>query len=185
MDLNGRSRRRLLSATLALVAAQLPLSPRSYAASTTVGEEWLELINTHTSEAVRVQVREGSRFIGSSLERLAHLLRDHRSQQSHHMDPRLYVLLTSLAIEAGVPARYEVISGYRSPASNALLRKRSNGVAQRSLHMEGRAIDVRLAGLPLARLRDLALARAIGGVGYYPRSDFVHLDTGRVRSWQG
>ena len=81
---------------------------------------------------------------------------------------------------------YEIISGYRSPATNEKLRQTGGGgVARRSLHMDGRAIDVRLAGCRLSQLRDLALAMNAGGVGYYPTSAFVHLDTGRVRSWSG
>jgi len=78
---------------------------------------------------------------------------------------------------------FEIISGYRSPKTNAQLQMASSGVAEHSLHLEGRAIDVRLAGLATARLRDAALALGVGGVGYYPKSDFVHLDTGRVRRW--
>jgi hypothetical protein len=87
--------------------------------------------------------------------------------------------------DAGRPAHYEIISGYRSPESNAKMAAASSGVAKQSLHMQGRAIDVRLRGFPTAGLRDLALKAQKGGVGYYQRSDFVHLDTGRFRTWSG
>ena len=92
--------------------------------------------------------------------------------------------MTDLARECGVPAKYEVISGYRSPATNAKLRAAGHAVAEKSQHMEGHAMDVRLKGCSLTKLRDLALAAGRGGVGFYPRSNFVHIDTGRVRSWE-
>jgi uncharacterized protein YcbK (DUF882 family) len=116
--------------------------------------------------------------------RLQHLLRDYRLDEQHEMDPGLYQQLADLAVQAGCQARYEVISGYRSPATNQHLHNSGHAVAEHSLHMQGRAIDVRLRDCPLARLHELALAARRGGVGYYPRSNFVHLDTGRVRSWQ-
>jgi uncharacterized protein YcbK (DUF882 family) len=100
------------------------------------------------------------------------------------MDPKLYVLLSDLARTAGLEPRYEVISGYRSPATNAGLIARGHHVAKQSMHMQGRAMDVRLHGIELAAFRDLALAAKRGGVGFYPRSNFVHVDTGRVRTWQ-
>ena len=116
---------------------------------------------------------------------LQHLLRDHRNNQQHPMDVGLYDLLADLADRAGVEPRYEIISGYRSPQTNAALHERSSGVAVHSMHLEGRAIDVRLKGVDCARLASLALKQSRGGVGFYARSDFVHVDTGRIRSWQG
>lgn len=144
----------------------------------------LELTNIHTGEVVSVTFSDARALSADALARLQHLLRDYRRDEEHAMDPALYVLLSDLAREAGREPKYEVISGYRSPATNAQLREAGHAVAQRSQHMLGRAIDVRLKGCPLAKLRDLALAARRGGVGYYPRSDFVHIDTGRVRSWQ-
>jgi uncharacterized protein YcbK (DUF882 family) len=111
-------------------------------------------------------------------------LRDYRVDEEHDMDFDLFMQLTDLARECGVPAKFAVISGYRSPGTNAKLRAAGHAVAEHSQHMEGHAIDVRLEGCPLARLHELALAAGRGGVGYYPRSNFVHIDTGRVRSWQ-
>jgi uncharacterized protein YcbK (DUF882 family) len=101
------------------------------------------------------------------------------------MDRGLFPQLLALPRVLGVAARYEVISGYRSPQTNQALRAAGHGVAEHSLHLEGRAIDVRLVGVDCARLRDAALAATAGGVGYYAKSDFVHLDTGRVRTWAG
>lgn len=145
----------------------------------------LSLVSTHTGERLSVRYFSAGRYVPDALERLYRLLRDHRTGDVSPIDPRLFDQLHALASCAGCAPRYEIISGYRSPATNARLRAASSGVARRSLHMEGRAIDVRLPGVDCARLRDLALDMGAGGVGYYAKSDFVHLDTGRVRSWSG
>lgn len=146
---------------------------------------WLELFNTHTAEAISLAYRDARGFVAPALGKLNLLLRDHRVNEAAPIDPTLFDQLADLAEAAGVEPRYEIISGYRSPRTNAMLAGASHGVARRSLHMEGRAIDVRLKGVSCADLRDLALTAGRGGVGYYRRSDFVHLDTGRVRSWAG
>ena len=148
-------------------------------------ERWLELASTHTGESLAVAYRNASGFVTGALANLQHLLRDHRSGAQHPIDARLYDLLADLADAAGVDPRYEIISGYRSPASNARLHERSDGVAVKSLHLEGRAIDVRLRGVPTARLGAIAREAARGGVGTYGKSAFVHVDTGRVRAWYG
>lgn len=134
----------------------------------------------HTGESLAVAVA-GS----AGAAAVSHLLRDHRTGEEHAIDPALLTLLVAVAARCGCPPHFGVISGYRSPVTNAALRARSNGVSEHSLHMQGRAIDVRLEGCPLERLRDAGLALGGGGVGYYPGSRFVHLDTGRVRSWAG
>lgn len=144
----------------------------------------LELTNVHTGETVNVTFSDAHGISPDELARLRHVLRDYRRDEEHDMDPALFVMLSELAQEAGFEPKYEVISGYRSPATNEHLRTTGHAVAEHSMHMEGRAMDVRLKGCPLSRLRDLALAARRGGVGYYPRSGFVHIDTGRVRSWQ-
>lgn len=146
---------------------------------------WVELFNTHTAETLRVAYRSATGFVPAALERLQWVLRDHRANESAPMDPQLFDQLAALAAAAGVEPRYQIISGYRSPLTNARLASAGRGVATRSLHMQGKAIDVRLHGVPCGALRDLALSAAQGGVGYYPKSDFVHLDTGRVRAWAG
>jgi uncharacterized protein YcbK (DUF882 family) len=160
-----------------------PASAASQALS--AAERWIELVNTHTSEVVSVAFANTSGFVPTALQRLQHLLRDYRVDEQHAMDPGLYLQLADLAHAAGREPRFEVISGYRSPTTNAMLRTRGHGVAEHSLHLQGRAIDVRLKGCKCSTLRDLALSAGRGGVGYYARSDFVHIDTGRVRSWQG
>lgn len=149
-------------------------------------ERYLELHNTHTSETVSVVYRRGDEYLPRAVESLRQVMRDHRSNTAHDIDLPLYDQLHDLAIAARCDPRFEIISGYRSPESNAGMAARpGSGVARHSLHMEGRAIDVRMHGCDCSALRDLALAAAQGGVGYYRRSDFVHIDTGRFRTWNG
>jgi uncharacterized protein YcbK (DUF882 family) len=149
-------------------------------------ERSLELHNTHTGETVSVVYRRGDEYATRAVESLRHVMRDYRSGDAHDIDLALYDQLHDLARAAHCDARFEIISGYRSPESNAAMAARpGSGVAKHSLHMEGRAIDVRLHGCSCADLRDLALAAKQGGVGYYRRSDFVHVDTGRFRTWNG
>ncbi len=143
----------------------------------------LVLRNTHTGEELDTTYRVAGQLQPFEAGRLDWIFRDHRAGSVLPIDARLFDLLHELAASAGVEPRYEIISGYRSPATNAMLVKASDGVSSRSLHMEGKAIDIRLVGFPLAKLRDLALAKGVGGVGYYPGPDFVHLDVGRVRRW--
>lgn len=145
----------------------------------------ISMVSTHTGEHLEVRYFEDGAYLPGALTRLNRVLRDHRSGDVAAIDPRLFDQMHALAACAGCAPHFEIISGYRSPATNEKLQQASSGVAKRSLHMDGRAIDVRLKGLPAARLRDLALALQAGGVGYYAKSDFVHLDTGRVRSWTG
>ena len=143
----------------------------------------LELFNTHTAETLRVVYRSATGFVPDSLAKLQWLLRDHRANESAPMDPLLFDQLAALAAAAGVEPRYQIISGYRSPHTNAKLASAGRGVATRSLHMTGQAIDIRLADVPLGTLRSASLSLRAGGVGFYPKSNFVHVDTGRVRAW--
>ena len=151
-----------------------------------VPQRSIELFNTHTNESVSVLFKRGTEYDADALAKLKHLLRDHRNGESHDMDPRLYDQLHDLALAAHCEPHYEIISGYRSPESNDKMSSRpGSGVAKKSLHMQGRALDVRLKNFSCADLRDLALAAKQGGVGYYQRSDFVHIDTGAFRTWVG
>jgi uncharacterized protein YcbK (DUF882 family) len=146
----------------------------------------IELYNTHTRETVSVVFKRGNDFDPAALTTLRNVLRDHRNDESHDMDPRLFDQLYDLALAAQCEPHYEIISGYRSPESNdQMSAKPGSGVAKKSLHMQGRAMDVRLRGFPCEKLRDLALAARAGGVGYYQRSNFVHIDTGSFRTWNG
>ena len=115
---------------------------------------------------------------------LERFLRDHRTGDVHHFDPRLFDVLHDLLISVGDPeAEINVICGYRTPWSNRFLRRRSSAVAKHSLHMKAMAIDIRVPGVETSRLRDAALALHRGGVGYYHREDFIHVDVGRIRRW--
>jgi len=143
----------------------------------------LSLTNLHTGEVLTVSFEHEPD--AAMQARLQHQLRDYRVNEAHAMDTALYGLLCELAQAAGYPAHYEIISGYRSPQTNKKLHDAGHAVAEHSQHMEGHAIDVRLVGCDLTRLRDVALAAKRGGVGFYPSSNFVHVDTGRVRTWVG
>jgi uncharacterized protein YcbK (DUF882 family) len=173
-------------ACVLLAGAPLTGAEPAPARSTPLEERTIELFNTHTRETVRVVYKRGEDYVPDALARLSRVLIDHRSGEVHEIDPHLFDQLTDLAAAAGVEPSYEIISGYRSPESNSkMAAKPGSGVSKRSLHMEGRAIDVRLKGVSVERLRDLALAAKRGGVGYYQRSQFVHIDTGSFRTWIG
>ena len=143
----------------------------------------LSFVHTHTGEALTLTYAELGGYIASALQRVNLLLRDFRTEEIHPIDPALLDLLYAVATSTATNEPFHVISGYRSPRTNALLRMRSEGVARASLHMQGRAIDIRLPDVPLRTLREAAIDLRLGGVGYYRRSDFVHVDTGRVRIW--
>jgi len=161
----------LLAASVPAVAATRP--------------DRLSLRNLHTDETLDVVFRKGNRYDETALAALDHILRDWRRDEVLPLDPKLYDMMATIAARIGQPPRFEIISGYRSPETNAMLRSKGGGAAKRSLHMVGRAIDLRLEGTRLATLRDTAIALGQGGVGYYPRSAFVHIDTGKVRRWGG
>ncbi|MGE0743033.1 MAG: DUF882 domain-containing protein [Hyphomonadaceae bacterium] len=143
----------------------------------------LSFINTHTGETFSDAYWEGGAYVPDALAAINTVMRDHRSGETHAIDTRLLDQLSTLraAVESSAP--YQIISGYRSPVTNAALRENSSGVASRSLHMDGRAIDIRVRGVDTAQLRNAAIAMQAGGVGYYQASDFIHIDTGRVRRW--
>jgi uncharacterized protein YcbK (DUF882 family) len=167
------------SVAAALPALALPRVLLADAPATRV----LSFVHTHTGERLTVEYCRAGRYVPDALAALNRVLRDFRTGEVHAIDPGVFDLLHELARATGTGRPYQVISGYRSPATNAALRQRSEGVAARSLHMTGQAIDIRVADVPLVRLRDAALSLRRGGVGYYPASDFLHVDTGRVRSW--
>jgi len=144
----------------------------------------LRLFHTHTGERLDIVYRRGEQYVPEALTRLDEYLRDHRTGDIHHYDPRVFDLLHDLTAKLGEPqSEIDVVGGYRSPWSNEFLRTHGHGVALHSLHMEAMAIDIRIPGVKTARLRDAALELHRGGVGYYAQSDFVHVDVGRVRRW--
>jgi uncharacterized protein YcbK (DUF882 family) len=162
-------------------AALLATTPLE--AATPVGR--LSLRNLHTDERLDVEFRRGRDYDRRALAALDHLLRDWRQNEMRPIDPRLFDMMVQIAARVGQPPNFGIISGYRSPRTNEMLRRNGRGAAKRSLHMIGRAIDLKLAGTRLSTLRRAAMELGAGGVGYYPASGFVHIDTGDVRSWAG
>jgi uncharacterized protein YcbK (DUF882 family) len=168
-----------------MTGSALLLSPLSAWCSPSAGTRSLSFIHTHTGEKLSLDYWCDGAFQTQCLAPLNHFLRDFRTGEAANMDAGLLDILYNLQALTDRDAVYEVISGYRSPQTNAMLRKSSSEVAKKSLHMEGKAVDIRVTGFSSKKLQQLALANQSGGVGFYAKSDFVHLDTGRVRSWVG
>jgi uncharacterized protein YcbK (DUF882 family) len=143
----------------------------------------LAFYNTHTGESLKTVYWLDGNYLPAAAEEINLILRDHRTGEINSIDPRLLDLLFELRTDLETTRPFYIISGYRSAATNALLRTASDGIATNSLHIHGQAADIRLPGLALSALRRAAVALKAGGVGYYPRSDFVHVDVGRVRYW--
>jgi uncharacterized protein YcbK (DUF882 family) len=143
----------------------------------------LSFFHTHTAETIDVTYFKDGAYVTSALDDLNHFLRDFRTGDAADMDPAVFDILHEIQRRSGSAGTFEVISAYRSPATNEMLRDNSSGVAKNSQHLLGKAIDVRLTDLDTAELRNVALSLGRGGVGYYHSSDFVHVDTGRVRQW--
>ena len=179
----GRS---LGAAQIAMAGVLLPATGRAMTASAAAAERArrLSFHHLHTLESTALVYARGDQYVPAALTHLNHFLRDHYSGEVGLMDPELYNLLHRVRLELGSEQAFDVISGFRSAHTNETLRTtRGGGVAKRSLHMDGKAIDVRLPGVPLTDLRDAALSLKAGGVGFYAHDNFVHIDTGRVRSW--
>jgi uncharacterized protein YcbK (DUF882 family) len=175
-------RRAFLLGLAGAAAAAATLAPRRLLASPTE-ERILSFLHTHTQQRLTVPYFADGAYLPEGLTTLQTFLRDFRTGEEHAIDPGLYDILNDLRLATGTRRPFQVISAYRSPHTNAMLRERSHGVARGSMHLQGRAIDVRLDDVTSAVLRDAALELARGGVGYYRACDFVHVDTGRVRRW--
>jgi uncharacterized protein YcbK (DUF882 family) len=179
---NARRRRFLLQAG-AFCGAAAAFGSRPVCASVPAAPRRLRFVHTHTGETLSTQYFDGDNYASDALNDVNHLLRDFRTGDVHVIDPALLDLLYDLQLRVDHDAPYEIISGYRSPATNTMLRGRSSGVAEHSQHVLGKAIDIRLRGYSTRNLGEQARALARGGVGYYAASDFVHVDTGSVRFW--
>jgi uncharacterized protein YcbK (DUF882 family) len=168
-----------------VAAGASSLLPQSAAEAALHGkvERAIALHNVHTGESLKTTYWAEGRYQPAALKAVNHLLRDHYSGKVHLMDPRVIDLLCALNHRIGAKKPFQVISGYRSPGTNAWLAAHSDGVAQHSLHMEGKAIDIRLEGASIGNLGKAARSLRAGGVGQYPESGFVHVDVGRVRHW--
>ena len=165
------------------VASTVASIVASTVASTAPAERTLRLYNTHTGESLRSVFWADGNFVPDAMNDINKLLRDHRNNQIAPIDPKLLLLLDQVSSQVGSGNVLHIISGYRSAESNQLLADTTSGVATHSMHLEGKAIDVRIPGRDLASLHKAALRAGGGGVGYYPDSQFVHLDTGRLRRW--
>jgi uncharacterized protein YcbK (DUF882 family) len=151
--------------------------------ASTLNDRSLAFRSLHTGEKARVTYWSRGDYVPNALHEVDYLLRDWRTGDVYPIDTALLDLLFALRVKLGTTAPYRIISGYRCPSTNAMLAKRSSGVAKKSLHMAGMALDTCLRDCDLTTLRDAALSLKRGGVGYYPKSNFVHIDTGRVRRW--
>ncbi|MEO7387729.1 MAG: YcbK family protein [Gammaproteobacteria bacterium] len=178
------ARRQFLRTALALVPLiACPGIVRASVSRLAAGPRRLAFYHTHTSETLDIVYSENGLYVPEALAEIRQLCRDFRTGDLHQIDPALLDLLHDVQQATGGTRCFEIISAYRSPATNRMLASHGTGVADHSLHLTGQAIDVRLKGVSTVNLRNAALARAGGGVGYYPESDFVHIDTGRVRHW--
>ncbi len=171
---------------LGALAAACCVSSRTALANTVHSlspERSLAFYNTHTGETLNTVYYTDGEYLPHALSKIDYILRDHRNNEIKAIDIHLLDLLYTIATKLETPQPFHIISGYRSPASNALLHRISSGVAVHSQHIEGKAADVRMPGRDLSLLRRVSVDLKAGGVGYYPTSDFVHVDVGRVRYW--
>ncbi len=181
---NLLSRRSFLKLTVFAAGAGLfPGSALAALGDVLSPEKTLSFYNIHTQERLHsIYWRQGN-YVPEALAEIHYILRDHRTGEMNAIDTRLLDLLHSIASRIQSPNPFHIISGYRSPSTNALLNRQSTAVARNSLHLHGKAVDISLPGCELASLRQIAMELRGGGVGYYPRDNFVHLDVGRVRYW--
>jgi uncharacterized protein YcbK (DUF882 family) len=182
---HDRSRRRFLK--WALLAATPLVTPASLSFAELhdfwSSEKTVSLYNTHTGESLERPYWAEGAYLRETMSEINHILRDHRTDEIKPIEPRLVDLLYAIRSKLGTRKPFHIISGYRCPATNALLRKRNPGVAKKSLHIQGKAADIRLPGCHLSSLQRVAVNMRGGGVGYYPKSQFVHVDVGSVRYW--
>ena len=143
----------------------------------------LSLYNLHTDESLSIRYCRHGKYDPEALEKISYILRDHRTGDIKTIDSQLLDLLYTIGLKTKSNSPFHVISGYRSYATNSMLRRKRNGIASKSLHMYGKAIDIRIPGYSTRRLREVAIQVQGGGVGYYPKADFVHVDVGRIRFW--
>jgi uncharacterized protein YcbK (DUF882 family) len=185
----GIGRRAFLGfGVVAAAAALSPLKAQAAppASSRQAPVRTLSFFNTHTGERLKATYCCDGKYEPDALTQINHILRDWRVDKVKAIDPHLLDLLHELGGTLETDSPFHIISGYRSPVTNATLRARGGshtGVASKSLHMVGKAIDIRVPGVKLDHLRGAARSLKLGGVGYYPASNFVHVDTGRVRFW--
>lgn len=183
-EINHHRRKWLSLGGIVLGATLLPNT--LLASVSTAKPRILKFRNINTGERLSLDFVTGKGFSSVNLKKLDYLMRDRRSNQVHKIDPKLFTKLNNIQRKLGVNnAEILIICGYRAPATNAKMHQRSRGVASNSYHTRGQAVDFRLQGVSLAKIRQAAESLKNGGVGYYPKSNFIHIDTGPVRTWRG
>ena len=180
----GLQRRDVLK--LGLVGAIASAVPLSFVGEASAATPWkARFRHAHTGETFDGVYRVGDKYLPEAFERINHVLRDHRTGEVFPMDPHVIDIMSMTLRKSGVRGPIDIYSGYRSPKTNSGLRRFSRGVAKNSFHMYGQALDMHIDGYSTSKLRNIAKSLRAGGVGYYPRSQFIHVDTGTVRSWNG
>ena len=177
------SRRSFLTRSSLAAAGALLLPSAKSVASMLSTERTLNFHNVHTDEELTLTCCPEREYDRETRLRFSSLLRDHHADEVREMDAGLIDIFFALSAFTGSNGTFKILSGYRSPETNGWLRRFSHGVAEHSMHIEGKAVDIRMDDLSVSQIRQAGMALAMGGVGYYPRSDFVHLDTGRIRHW--
>lgn len=184
LTFNGNSKKTMNRRTFLTVSAQLAAGmviPSSLLAMPPTPRP-LRFYHAHTGEKLSIEYSPET-YTASVQRSIEHFLRDFRTNEVHAIDRGLLDVLATIQYHWGNNSFYEVLSGYRSPKTNEFLRRKTRGVAKKSYHLQGKAIDIRLAGVATKNLRDLAVKYNNGGVGFYPKSDFIHIDTGEKRTW--
>ena len=176
------NRRQFLQSMMIAIPGVL-LSKKTFAMTADFQPRTLSFRHLHTNEKLTIEYFSEYQYQHEALNKINYLLRDFRSNEIYPIDPKLLDLLHTIQLKTGSQGTYEIISGYRSLTTNKMLRNNSNGVAKRSLHMQGKAIDIRLTDISSNSIRQAAIELKTGGVGYYKKSNFVHLDTGKFRTW--
>ncbi len=185
---NGSNINRRQFIRMGLITTVSALVPKAVLASIDESpppQRVMSLLNLYTNENIEAVYWEGGQYIPEALSEINYIFRDHRTEEMTDISPDLLDLLYSIQLKLKSKEPLQIVSGYRTPRSNALLRKIRRGVARNSLHMYGKAADIRLEGYSIKDIRHAALSCTAGGVGYYPRSNFVHVDVGLVRYWRG
>lgn len=190
MELDILSRRKFIGSTLsgaaafgAVMATTTSIASASRLALPDTGAFEISFRNQHTGEKFSGVYRVGDKYLPKAFHEINYVLRDFRKNEIFPIDPRVIDILYVTRRKLGTDRPYEILSGYRCPRTNAMLQRNTSGVAKNSLHMTGQAIDLRLPGHSLKGLRNTAQSLRAGGVGYYPKSHFIHVDTGRIRTW--
>jgi uncharacterized protein YcbK (DUF882 family) len=181
---NGLSRRRFLKGLAYGSLIAMGSSKATQAAFLKpTNPKMLSLVHHHTGDKLSLTYFDQGIYVKNALAEINYFLRDYHNDQIHRVDPKLLDHLHDVKLLLGTNKPFHILSGYRSPSTNANLRRHTRGVANHSLHMEGKAVDIRIEGISAKTIRNAALQVQRGGIGYYPRSNFVHLDTGDMRTW--